>query len=267
MSHLNFSLSTHFFAKNISSANPYFLMCHFHCCLTGNAFWHIFFFQSITSSCFQILVDDPYTPQQLLNNAVRILLQCGLYTCNFEDWDQKLLAEKIWTNLKTFIQECYTRQLNTSSITAGSHGYVQNACVTRTKTLDDDNNNVQTVMAQMTALIPEVNKRHTRQPKLQHQWRRQSTSPWPTNRQCSNSSLHSPSNTTKPTSGHRRYSHPSPSSQSPTLQVSQQRVVAAVDVVALDVVDMQILCAPVAATYAPHSQALLDAADKEDCPL
>ncbi len=41
VSHLNFSLNTHFFVKNISSANPYFLVCHFHCCLTSNAFWHI----------------------------------------------------------------------------------------------------------------------------------------------------------------------------------------------------------------------------------
>ncbi len=40
-SHLNFSLNTHFFMTNISSANPYFLVRHFHCCLTGNAFWHI----------------------------------------------------------------------------------------------------------------------------------------------------------------------------------------------------------------------------------
>jgi hypothetical protein len=37
----------------------------------------------------QILGEDPYTPQKLLNNAVRLLLQCGLYTHNFDDWDQK----------------------------------------------------------------------------------------------------------------------------------------------------------------------------------
>ncbi len=43
VSHLNFSLNTHFFVKNISSANPYFLMCHFHCCLTGNVFRHVQF--------------------------------------------------------------------------------------------------------------------------------------------------------------------------------------------------------------------------------
>jgi hypothetical protein len=34
----------------------------------------------------QILGEDPYTAQQLLNNAVvRLLLQCGLYTRDFED--------------------------------------------------------------------------------------------------------------------------------------------------------------------------------------
>jgi hypothetical protein len=84
--------------------------------------------------------------------VVRLLLQCGLYTRNFEDWDQKLPAEKIWTNLKTFVQECYTRQLNTSSITAGSQGYVQNAFAALRETLDDNNNDVQTVMMQMAAL-------------------------------------------------------------------------------------------------------------------
>ncbi len=35
----------------------------------------------------QILGEDPYTAQQLVNNAVRLLRQCGLYTRDFEDWD------------------------------------------------------------------------------------------------------------------------------------------------------------------------------------
>jgi hypothetical protein len=33
----------------------------------------------------QILREDPYTAQQLLNNAVCLLLQCGLYSRDFED--------------------------------------------------------------------------------------------------------------------------------------------------------------------------------------
>ena len=73
----------------------------------------------------QILGEDPYTAQQLLNNAVRLLLQTGLYNCDFEDWDRKIAADKIWMTLKTFVQECYT--LNATSITTGAQGYVQNA--------------------------------------------------------------------------------------------------------------------------------------------
>jgi hypothetical protein len=75
----------------------------------------------------QILREDPYLAQQLLNNAVRLLLQTRLYTRDFKDWDRKIAADKIWTNLKTFIQESYTRHLNATSITTGAHGYVQNA--------------------------------------------------------------------------------------------------------------------------------------------
>ncbi len=39
-----------------------------------------------------------------------------------------------------------------------------------------------------------------------------------------------------------------------------------VDVVEADVVDVQILVAPAAATYTPHSQTLSDVADKGACP-
>ena len=53
----------------------------------------------------QILGEDPYTVQQLLNNAVRLLLQTGICTRDFEDWDHKIAADKIWTNLKMFTQE------------------------------------------------------------------------------------------------------------------------------------------------------------------
>ena len=75
----------------------------------------------------QILGEDPYTAQQLLNNTVRLLLQTGLYTRDFKDWDRKIAADKIWTTLKTCVQEFYTHRLNATSITTGTQGYVQNA--------------------------------------------------------------------------------------------------------------------------------------------
>ena len=100
----------------------------------------------------QILEEDPYTPQQLLNNYVHLLVQYDLYTHNFDDLDRKIAEVKIWTNLKTFVQECYTHQFNSTSITAGSQGYVQNTFTALTEESDNDDNSMQTVITQMTAL-------------------------------------------------------------------------------------------------------------------
>jgi len=100
----------------------------------------------------QILGEDPYTTQQLLNYAVRLLLQTGLYTRDFEDWDCKIATDKIWTNLKTFIQVSYTRRLNASSITSGAHRYVQNAYAALGEESNEEDDDVQTVITQMAAL-------------------------------------------------------------------------------------------------------------------
>ncbi len=101
----------------------------------------------------QLLGKDEYTPKQLLNNAIRLLLQCGLYTCNFEDWGRKPKADQVWMGLKTFIQEAYMRHLNATNITAGQQGYVQNAyAVLAKESTNDEDNNVQTVITQMAAL-------------------------------------------------------------------------------------------------------------------
>ena len=42
----------------------------------------------------QILGEDPYTAHQSLNNAVRLLLQTGLYTRDFETGIARLLPIK-----------------------------------------------------------------------------------------------------------------------------------------------------------------------------
>jgi hypothetical protein len=100
----------------------------------------------------QILGEDPYTAQQLLNNAIRLLLQCGLCTRDFEDWDRKPSSDRIWTNLKTFVQECYTRQLNASIITSDAQGYVQNAFAVLQDKSEEEDDDVQTVITKMAAL-------------------------------------------------------------------------------------------------------------------
>ena len=100
----------------------------------------------------QIIGEDPYMAQQLLNNAVRLLLQTDLYTHDFEDWDRKIAANKIWTNLKTFIQEAYTHCLNATSITTGAQGYVQNAYAALAEESEDKDDDVHMVITQMAAL-------------------------------------------------------------------------------------------------------------------
>ena len=100
----------------------------------------------------QILGENPYTAQQLLNNAVHLLLQCGLYTRDFEDWDRKIASNKIWTNLKMFVQECYTCHFNATNITTGSQGYAQNAFAALGEESDKDDNEEQTVITQIAAL-------------------------------------------------------------------------------------------------------------------
>jgi hypothetical protein len=74
-------------------------------------------------------LEKTHTPQQLLNNAVRLLLQSVLYTHNVDDWDRKPATQKIWTNLKAFVQEAYTCCLNATSIMTRSQGYIQ--CIHR----------------------------------------------------------------------------------------------------------------------------------------
>jgi hypothetical protein len=72
----------------------------------------------------QMLGDNPHTPTQLLDNTIRLLLGCGHYHCNFKKWDQKDTANKIWINLKLFIQEAYQCCLNATGNTAGQQGYM-----------------------------------------------------------------------------------------------------------------------------------------------
>ncbi len=101
----------------------------------------------------QLLGKDEYTPKQLLNNAIRLLLQCGLYTRDFKDWDRKQKADQVWTALKLVIQEACACRLNATNITTGQHGYVQNAyAALAKKSTDEEDDDVQTVITQMAAL-------------------------------------------------------------------------------------------------------------------
>ena len=104
--------------------------------------------------CQEIQTDDPYTPMQLLNNAIRLLLGCGLYQRqrDFEEWDRKNVTNKVWTILKSFIQEAYQQRLNATGNTSGQHVYVQNAFAVLEELDEDKDEDVATVITQMAAL-------------------------------------------------------------------------------------------------------------------
>ncbi len=75
---------------------------------------------------------------QLFNNAIWLLLGCGLYQRDFKEWDPKLPANKMWMMLKPFIQEAYQHRLNATNITADQQGYMPNAYAALTGISDKD---------------------------------------------------------------------------------------------------------------------------------
>ncbi len=100
-----------------------------------------------------MLGEDPFTQIQLRNNAVRLLLGCGLYILNFEEWDRRAEVDKTYLKLKPFIQAAFQRRLNAAGNTTGQHGYVQNAFNALAKESEDDvNNDVATIVTQLAAM-------------------------------------------------------------------------------------------------------------------
>ncbi len=75
----------------------------------------------------QILAQDPYTPTQIINIVVHLLMQSGIFPLKeFNTWDA--ITPKTYPALKTFIHEAYTRRLTALQLrnTTGRQGYVPN---------------------------------------------------------------------------------------------------------------------------------------------
>jgi hypothetical protein len=66
-----------------------------------------------------IIADVKYSNEQLLMNVIDLLTRCGLYQCDLEDWDRKPNTNKMWLNLRPFIQEAYQRHLASGTMMAG----------------------------------------------------------------------------------------------------------------------------------------------------
>ncbi len=70
------------------------------------------------------LAGDPFTPMQIMNTVMHILMQeQALPSKEFDTWEQ--MAGKTYPGLKTFVHEAYTRRLQSLALrtTTGQQGY------------------------------------------------------------------------------------------------------------------------------------------------
>ena len=87
----------------------------------------------------QILGKVPFTTEQIIGNAVRILIGSNLLpTKEFDTWEA--LPIKTWATLKTFFQAAYGRRLTSLSLrsTSGQGGYASNNMYNAFAGIDDD---------------------------------------------------------------------------------------------------------------------------------
>jgi hypothetical protein len=75
-----------------------------------------------------IIANVKYTNKQLLMNVINLLTQCSLYQRDLNDWDCKPDAEKMWLNLRPFIQEVYQHHFAYGNMTTGQGGYASCNC-------------------------------------------------------------------------------------------------------------------------------------------
>jgi hypothetical protein len=88
----------------------------------------------------QILAQDPYSPTQIIDNAVRLLQQSGIFPVKeFDTWDAITL--KSYPALKMFIHEAYTCCLMALQLrnTTGTQGYAPNIYQNMYNVLDGGN--------------------------------------------------------------------------------------------------------------------------------
>ncbi len=84
-------------------------------------FWRIKQCQEI-----QVIADNPYTPMQLMTNAIWLLMAWGIFPIReFEDWET--MPNKMYTSLKLFVHGAYAHQLVAIQLrTTRQQGYVAN---------------------------------------------------------------------------------------------------------------------------------------------
>jgi hypothetical protein len=83
------------------------------------------FYQIKQCQEIQTIAQDPYTPRQIIGNAIRLLMQSGIFPLKeFDTWE--VMPVKSYSILKMFIHEAYSRCLTAMQLRnmAGQQGYV-----------------------------------------------------------------------------------------------------------------------------------------------
>jgi hypothetical protein len=118
----------------------------------------MFFYRIEQCQEIQTIAQDPYMPKQIIGNAVRLLMQSGIFPLKeFDTWEVTVV--KMYPILKTFIHEAYSRCLTAMQLrnTAGQQGYInQNIYnILDINGMEDTNNNTTiTVPVVAAAMAP-----------------------------------------------------------------------------------------------------------------
>ncbi len=75
-----------------------------------------------------IVARVPYTAKQLLMNIINLFTRAGIYAHNMDNWECKPDADKMYVNLRPFIQATYQHCHAFGVITATQRGYASNHC-------------------------------------------------------------------------------------------------------------------------------------------
>jgi hypothetical protein len=102
----------------------------------------------------QILAQDPYTDTQIINNAIRLLMQSSIFPLKeFYNWEA--ITPKMYPTLKMFITAVYTCQMLAMQLQnmAGQMGYTpQNQNIYNIFSNDDDTTATKTNTTNIAAL-------------------------------------------------------------------------------------------------------------------
>ncbi len=82
----------------------------FHTPFLANKVPEMLFCQIKQCQGIQMIAQDLYTPKQIIVNAIRLLMQSGIFPLKeFDMWEA--MPVKLYPILKTFIHEAYSRRL------------------------------------------------------------------------------------------------------------------------------------------------------------